>query len=51
MRDFLTFNLLVFAALLSAIPFLGKSLAAWICNIAADINQDCRHRFTRKDFD
>ena len=51
MRDFLTFNLLVVAALFSVIPFIGNSIAAGICNLAADINQDCNHRFTRKDFE
>ena len=51
MRDFLTFNLLVFAAVVSVIPLVGNSLAAIVANIAADVNQDCRHQFTRKDFE
>ena len=50
MRDFITFNLIVVAAVLSAIPFVGNSIAAAICNIAGDISQDCTHKFTRKDF-
>jgi len=51
MRDFISFNLLVIAALFSAIPFIGNHIAASICNLAADINQDCTHRFKPGDFD
>jgi len=51
MRDFLSFNLILLAALFSVVPFIGNHIAASICNLAAEINQDCTHRFKPGDFD